>query len=545
MAKKTPGTPAALQNPLDGLDKKQIRDLGRAVLKTAELTQKLETAKKALSESRFVVKKDFSAQESRKAIQSARASERVREKSEASLQELADKFKSDPKMKASLGLYQDMERAAKAGDPAARSMLDEVNADFKIATAVIGPKSKGNAAATPPQTTVVDALVNGIAAAEAAKKQPAVGELTVNARGQAEDEAKDQGRDRKRREPNEFQEPAKQPLPFPPSVLARYTLRGNEVVSKRTEEVAFVDSGKELRAKGDSGKEVIDAMLDTAASRGWAPVKLFGTQAFKAAAWMEAASRGMQVEGYKPSPQEEAIAAHNRELSGANNRITGEPVKQSEKRPVQQGEKPPAEGDKALTGKVLEHGEARYNFDKNENSSYYVKLATQDGEKTVWGVDLQRALKAAGGKVGSQVSLENLGRQAVEVVGNIRNDKGEVVGKGPIETHRNEWKASLVREVGENLTHAQRMARAFEGATTTREQNKATKQFPELAQAFLAMKAVEKTISTAAMPKHEAQEFASDMRSVFSARIAAGRPIATVEMREAEKEQQRAEDREQ
>ncbi|MCU1124908.1 hypothetical protein JAK51_01470 [Stenotrophomonas maltophilia] len=540
MAKNPNTTPAELVNPLDGLNKQQVKQLGRAVQRVAELTAKLEKAQKLIADSRFMVKANISAKESAKAVQSARSAQTVVERSESGLKGLAESFKDKPQLQTSLSLYQALEKAAGENNPAARSMLDEVKADLTIATAPVKRERKVDAPA-PSKGPIsgLERLLNGIGAAVAAKTTPKIGELTERARGEAEDELAD---GRKRREPNEFQEPARQPVPYPPSVLAKFTLRGNEVINKRTEDVAFVDSGRELRVKGDVSKDVVDALLDTAVSRGWSPVKLFGEKAFKATMWMAFASKGIETQGYTPSKEELSVAAHNRTLNGVDNRIAGEPGKQepiTSTKVSGRGEELPKKGEAGLAGKILEHGEANYNFDKAENLSYFVKLATQAGEKTVWGVDLKRALEQAGAKVGSQVKLENLGKAAVSVVGALRNEKNEVVGHGTIDTHRNSWKASLVKEVAKTLTHNEKLSKAFDEATSTRQQSKAVEKFPELAQAFAAVTVFEKSLNVTSMPKGEAKDFTDQVRGLISERLLAGKPLPEVQVMDQEKERVR------
>lgn len=309
-------TTPELKNPLDGLNKQQVKQLGRAIQRANALAASLEKAQKALQDSRFMVKAGLNAKETARAVAAARASEKTTKAAEDALAKLADKFKDNAPITRGLALYQELQRGDAAGNLTARNLLKEVDADIVIATATTAVRAKAateTGEQTPEPKTSLDSLLNGIAAGKTQQKEPRTAELTEHARGEAETALNE----RKRREPNELQEPAR----YPASLLARYTLRGNEVINKRTEEVAFVDDGRELRAKGDVGKDIIDAMLDTAASRGWAPIKVFGTQAFKAAIWMEAASRGMDVTGYKPSPQEELVAAQNRAINGPANRI--------------------------------------------------------------------------------------------------------------------------------------------------------------------------------------------------------------------------------
>jgi hypothetical protein len=52
----------------------------------------------------------------------------------------------------------------------------------------------------------------------------------------------------------------------------------------------------------------------------------------------------------------------------------------------------PTRGGSLLIGRLTEHRRANYQFRSDENASYYVKLLTSRGAKTLWGKDLERAL---------------------------------------------------------------------------------------------------------------------------------------------------------
>ncbi len=92
-----------------------------------------------------------------------------------------------------------------------------------------------------------------------------------------------------------------------------------------------------------------------------------------------------------------------------------------------------------VSGTVIEHGHAPYEHDEKNENSYYVKLSTDQGERTIWGVDLERAVNEEGVKSGDQVSIENKGKQPVTVIKKERDDEGNVIGEKEIETHRNVW----------------------------------------------------------------------------------------------------------
>ena len=111
-------------------------------------------------------------------------------------------------------------------------------------------------------------------------------------------------------------------------------------------------------------------------------------------------------------------------------------------------------------GKVLAHGQAPYENDPENASSYFVKLQTANGEKTVWGVDLRRALEAGKADVGDDVALAYQGRQQVTVKVKERDESGTVVGEADQVVNRNTWDVnrldSLREEVRSALTEAAR-----------------------------------------------------------------------------------------
>lgn len=84
-----------------------------------------------------------------------------------------------------------------------------------------------------------------------------------------------------------------------------------------------------------------------------------------------------------------------------------------------------------FAGVLLAFGPARYQHDKANEKSYYLQLEESNGrERTLWGVDLERAIKLAEVKVGDEVVVKNLGREAVMV--ELPNGRHRA-------THRNTW----------------------------------------------------------------------------------------------------------
>ena len=98
------------------------------------------------------------------------------------------------------------------------------------------------------------------------------------------------------------------------------------------------------------------------------------------------------------------------------------------------------------SGILLRHGIDHYKGDKDEKLSYYVKYRDHEGEKVVWGIDLERAMPESEAQIGQHITIENKGRTAVIVEAAVRDNTGKIVGYENISTHRNEWEVKVDME---------------------------------------------------------------------------------------------------
>ncbi|SQU05686.1 putative DNA primase protein [Escherichia coli] len=86
-------------------------------------------------------------------------------------------------------------------------------------------------------------------------------------------------------------------------------------------------------------------------------------------------------------------------------------------------------------GKLVAHGAAPYEHDAKNRQSYFATLENDKGEqRTIWGVDLARAIADAGTQIGEKVSFEVVDSETVELPG----------GKT---AERNIWKVSTGAEL--------------------------------------------------------------------------------------------------
>lgn len=223
------------------------------------------------------------------------------------------------------------------------------------------------------------------------------------------------------------------------------------------EQIAFKDKGEKM-VSASNDERVAKAMATMADAKGWKTIKVSGHPDFQREVWMEASLRGLEVRGFKPSEQDIKALEGRREHTMKNvveQDATGrgrnvaterqEPAeKTTDKTAPQVKTKKAVEADsRVFSGRVLEHGPAKYNHDPEEKQSYFVKLDTKAGEKTVWGVDLNRAMSDSKAKPGDEVKLEFKGKERVIVEALDRDDAGKVIGKKPIETNRNTWEVQI------------------------------------------------------------------------------------------------------
>ncbi|RMV61467.1 hypothetical protein ALP09_200049 [Pseudomonas amygdali pv. lachrymans] len=120
------------------------------------------------------------------------------------------------------------------------------------------------------------------------------------------------------------------------------------------------------------------------------------------------------------------------------------------------GQTAPVRG-KVIEGTLIEHGEAPYQNNDDNQMSYFVTLKPEGGKpRTVWGVGLEEAMSDADLKQGDQVRLQDLGTQPVVV--QVIEEDGTVTDKT---VNRREWSAQPVapeREVAETTPKGQAAA---------------------------------------------------------------------------------------
>ncbi|HEB3530058.1 TPA: hypothetical protein RZC51_001537 [Burkholderia cenocepacia] len=236
------------------------------------------------------------------------------------------------------------------------------------------------------------------------------------------------------------------PLATPPDSVSKRFLQAGPRYFLRdgSREMAFEDRGLRM-VTAHNRPDIAESMAEMALAKGWTHIRVKGHEDFRRAVWLEAAVRGIGVTGYAPSEHDRANLA---ELMQARmtNRVEqmGTPGPQVAE-PAAGKDATPAAG---WTGQLIRHGVAPYQHEVSGASSYFVTLRDAAGtDKTLWGVDLERAMQASGAQPGQSVTLSNLGRQPVTVNEPVRDTTGQVVGEQPKSVERNVWKVQTAGPV--------------------------------------------------------------------------------------------------
>lgn len=269
----------------------------------------------------------------------------------------------------------------------------------------------------------------------------------------------------------------------PDAIASRYSVRDGDFWrfgQTNTTEVAdhkpaFRDHGPRLATPADD-RDTVSDMMAVAQAKGWQQVSLKGTESFRRAAWIEANLAGIKTRGFEPKEQDRAMLDTARRERDALTISAGRPASQPAAAAVA-AEAPPTvlkaetqtpPGAATLLEKVpaspaklgpsptpenvsvpailprpdvlVAHGKAPYQNNPENAPSYFVTVQESAGtEKTVWGVDLERAISESNVQVGEGLSVENLGAREVMVQAAVKNDEGKTIGFEEKLTRRNVW----------------------------------------------------------------------------------------------------------
>jgi hypothetical protein len=187
----------------------------------------------------------------------------------------------------------------------------------------------------------------------------------------------------------------------------------------------------------------------------------------------------------------------------------------------------PRRGGQLMIGKLKEHGDANYQFRAREDPSYYVKLLTSRGERTLWGKDLKRALTEGETrpKLGDLVGARRIAREAVTVTSRQRDAEGRVTAQEERHAHRTRWVIEKVTFFAERA----RMARRLRDEQA--DVRDSVRAHPELKSTFLSIRAAEEIAAKRIANPQDRERFLDLVRGAIAASIQKGEPLPSARLR--------------
>jgi len=185
-------------------------------------------------------------------------------------------------------------------------------------------------------------------------------------------------------------------------------------------------------------------------------------------------------------------------------------------------------GEELIVGRLMGHGSAPYQYRSEEGPSYFVKLLTSHGPRTLWGKDLERALREAetNPQQGDLIGARRQSREAVIVTQRIRDEQGQVTGTAERLAHRSLW-------VVEKVTYFAERSRLAKRVREDQTYDKATiKQHPELRSSFLSVRAAEAFANARIVSPEDRVRFLTLVRGALSTSIHEGAPLPNVRLKD-------------
>ena len=196
----------------------------------------------------------------------------------------------------------------------------------------------------------------------------------------------------------------------------------------------------------------------------------------------------------------------------------------------------PSRGGSLFVGRLTEHGRANYQFRTDENASYFLKLLTSRGAKTLWGKDLERALNSGETrpKVGDLIGARRVGREAVTVTARRRVADGRIVTEESHHAHRTRWVVEKVQFFAERARLARRLRDEQADVRET------VRAHPELKSSFLSVRAAQEFAARRIADPKDRERFLSLMREAMAASIHRGEPLPAVRLRDPSRTEETA-----
>lgn len=341
-----------------------------------------------------------------------------------------------------------------------------------------------------------------------------------------------QAQERKNESSNINQSSSFDPEAIPTDVLKQFVQVGRKYYFPDGAR-AFTDRGKKLTTPSEN-TEVIRHLISIAQARGWQHITVTGTERFRREAWFAAKLSGVDVKGYQPTQFEQghlvraaARASLARDGDTENTGRRGAQDSANSERPAQVRNAATERRNGLITGRLVDHGHATYHHDPHEPVSYFVKIETPRGERTLWGVDFERAFRQSLTKpeIGDYIGLRAVKQEPVTVKAREHAPDGKVLNEKALTTHRNRW------IVEKEAFYETRAAAAQVVRDPKIDARKGVREHPELAGTYLYLKGAKEIAQRRIRDPEDQRKFVATVRNALADAVARGEPLPPVRLR--------------
>lgn len=184
--------------------------------------------------------------------------------------------------------------------------------------------------------------------------------------------------------------------------------------------------------------------------------------------------------------------------------------------------------DRLTVGRLLAHGQAPHEFRPRAEESYFIRLQTERGERTLWSPGLKRALSESRTqpKVGDPIGVKENGIDPVSVVTRKKDAEGRITSERRYDAPRTHW----VVEKREFFDERVACARALRDARI--HPREALRDHPDLLGAYLTLDSAGKIAEQRIEDPGSREKFLALVRETLAHATERGEPLPVVRLRE-------------
>jgi hypothetical protein len=183
-----------------------------------------------------------------------------------------------------------------------------------------------------------------------------------------------------------------------------------------------------------------------------------------------------------------------------------------------------------IVGRLLSHGPAPYKFQAGQDASYFLKLQTERGTRTLWGKDLKRAIaeSVTQPQRGDVVGARRVARKAVQLAQAESGASARSVPNYQV-AHRNRWVVEKIAFLAGRARLARRVRDAQSDVRNT------VRERPELLSTFLTLRGAQELAERRIADPADRARFVALVREAMTGSIRDGEPLPSVRLRQRTK----------